>query len=80
MRESISSEVKRPGFVANHSRTHSAEVKNFGALSPLPHTSSCRGACLIKHRHNLNFTFTRKRKEHLEDVNVEGKVLIYLYN
>jgi hypothetical protein len=32
--------VKRPGPEADHSPPSSAEVKNGGAISPLPHTSS----------------------------------------
>jgi hypothetical protein len=36
----ISPAVKRPGLDANHSLPSSAEVKNSGAISPLPHLSS----------------------------------------
>jgi hypothetical protein len=36
--------VKRQGRDADHSPPSSAEVKNGGALTPLPHTSSGRGA------------------------------------
>jgi hypothetical protein len=37
-------EEKRQGPEADHSPTSSAEVKNCGAIHPLPHTSSWRGA------------------------------------
>jgi hypothetical protein len=37
----------------NHSSPSSAEVKNCGAIPPLPHMSSWRGAWLIKHRDNF---------------------------
>jgi hypothetical protein len=33
----------------------SAEVKNSGAVSPLPHMPSLRRAELIKHRENFTF-------------------------
>jgi hypothetical protein len=36
--------VKRPGREADHSSPSSAEVKNDGAIRPLPHTSSRRDA------------------------------------
>jgi hypothetical protein len=36
--------LKRPGLEADHSPPSSADVKNSGAVSPLPHTSSWRGA------------------------------------
>jgi hypothetical protein len=36
----ISPGVKRPGREADHSPPSSAEVKNSGATSPLPHTPS----------------------------------------
>jgi hypothetical protein len=36
--------VKRPGREADHSPPSSAEVKNGGAMPPLPYTSSWRGA------------------------------------
>jgi hypothetical protein len=38
---SLSSRVKRPGSEAYHSPPSSAEIKNGGALPPLPHISSC---------------------------------------
>jgi hypothetical protein len=43
----VSQEVKRPGREADHAHPYSAEVKNCGAISPLPRTSSWRGAQLI---------------------------------
>jgi hypothetical protein len=36
--------VKRPGFEANHTPPSSVEMKNGGAIPPLPNTSSRRGA------------------------------------
>jgi hypothetical protein len=39
--------VKRPGRQADHSHLSSAEVKNDGAIPPLPHTSSCTGTTLL---------------------------------
>jgi hypothetical protein len=50
-------EVKLPDFEADHSPPSSAEVKNGGAILPLPYKSSWRGAELITHRDN--FTFLR---------------------
>jgi hypothetical protein len=47
--------VKRPGREANHSPPSSAEVKYCGTAPPLPNTSSCRGAQLIKHRVKCTF-------------------------
>jgi hypothetical protein len=44
----------RPGREADHSPASSAEVKNGGAIPPLLHMSSLRGASLIKHR-GFNF-------------------------
>jgi 2-oxoglutarate dehydrogenase complex dehydrogenase (E1) component-like enzyme len=38
----------------------SAEVKNNGAIVPLPHTSSWHNAYWIKHRTTLPFTFNQK--------------------
>jgi hypothetical protein len=40
----ISPGVKRPGSEADHSSPSSAEVKNGGAIPPLPHMSSWHGA------------------------------------
>jgi hypothetical protein len=39
--------VKRPGHEDDHSPPFAAEVKNGGAIYPLPHTSSRRGALII---------------------------------
>jgi hypothetical protein len=36
--------IKRPGHDADHSPASNAEVKNGGAIPPLPHTSSWRDA------------------------------------
>jgi hypothetical protein len=36
----LSPEVKRPGREADHAPPHSGEVKNCGAIPPLPHISS----------------------------------------
>jgi hypothetical protein len=44
----------------DHSSPSVAEAKNGGAISPVPHTSSRRGAQLIKTRDN--FTFTNRFK------------------
>jgi hypothetical protein len=49
----LSVRVKWPGHEADRSPPSSAEVKNSGAISPLPHTSLLRGAYLIKHRDNF---------------------------
>jgi hypothetical protein len=40
----ISPAVKRPEREADHSSPFNAEVKNGGAIAPLPHISSWRGA------------------------------------
>jgi hypothetical protein len=42
--EAISPRVKRPGREAHHSPRPSAEVKNSGAIHPLPHVSSLHSA------------------------------------
>jgi hypothetical protein len=47
--------VKRPGCKANHLPPSSVDVKNGGAIPPLPHASSWRGASLIKRRDNFPF-------------------------
>jgi hypothetical protein len=52
-------EVKQPAREADHSPPSSAEVKNDGAIPPLPHTSSWRGASLIKHRDNFKFVLNK---------------------
>jgi hypothetical protein len=46
--------LKRPGCEVDHSPS-SVEVKNGGCIPPLPHTSSWRGAKLIKHRDDFTF-------------------------
>jgi hypothetical protein len=55
----ISPEVKRPGREAGHLPPSNAEVKNGGAIPPLPDMSSWRGAYLIKHRDNFTFYIIR---------------------
>jgi hypothetical protein len=49
----LSSELKRPGRETNHSPPSSGEVKNGGAVPPLRHMSSWRGAQLIEQRDSL---------------------------
>jgi hypothetical protein len=47
---------------ADHSSRSSTEVKNDGAIPPLPHKSSRRGAQLFKHRENFNLlTFNKQQ-------------------
>jgi hypothetical protein len=46
----VSLGVNLPGRKTDRSSPSSAKVKNFGAIPPLPHTSSCRYAKLIKNR------------------------------
>jgi hypothetical protein len=46
---------KTLGLEANHSPPFSAKVKHGGAITSLPHTSSLRGAQLIKHGDNFTF-------------------------
>jgi hypothetical protein len=48
--------VKRVVREVDHSSPSNAEVKNSGAITPFPHTSSWRGASLIKPRYNFTFT------------------------
>jgi hypothetical protein len=45
--------VKLERREAEHSTTLSTEVKNIGAIPPLPHTFSWHGAWLIKHLNNF---------------------------
>jgi hypothetical protein len=40
--EALSPGLMWPGYEADHSPPSSAEVKNIGAIPPLPHTSSWR--------------------------------------
>jgi hypothetical protein len=42
---------------ANHSPPSDAEVKNGGAIPPLPHMFAWRGAKLITHRNNFIYIF-----------------------
>jgi hypothetical protein len=42
--------IKRPGSEGNHTRPSSAEVKNGGAIPPLPHYVFM-ASCLIKYTH-----------------------------
>jgi hypothetical protein len=51
----LSPGVKRQGSVADHSPPSSAEVKNGGAIPPLPHMSSWHIPYLIKQRENFIF-------------------------
>jgi hypothetical protein len=46
----LSSGVKRPGHEAGHSPPTSAEIKKMWIYTSLPHTSSWRGAELVKHK------------------------------
>jgi hypothetical protein len=48
--------VKRPGREVDHSLPCNAEVKNDGAIPPLPHKSSWRGAKL-KYNFTIYLTF-----------------------
>jgi hypothetical protein len=54
----LSLAVKRQRREADHSPPPSAEVKNGGAILPLPHSFSWRSAWLIKRRDNFTFTFS----------------------
>jgi hypothetical protein len=47
--------VKRPGREANRLPSSSAEVKNGGAVPPVPNMSPWHNAKLIKHKDNLPF-------------------------
>jgi hypothetical protein len=49
----ISLGIMRPGREADHSPPSNAEMKNGGAIPPLPHTYSWRDASFIKHRDNF---------------------------
>jgi hypothetical protein len=50
----LSPAIMRPGCEADHSPRSSAEVKNGGAIPPLPHACSWLGASLMKPRDNFN--------------------------
>jgi hypothetical protein len=52
-----------PEREADHSLPSNAEVKNDGVIPLLPHTSSWRGAYLIKSRDNFTFTFAENTVE-----------------
>jgi hypothetical protein len=43
---------------ADHSPTSSAVVKNEGSITPLPYTSSWRGAELVKNRETSHLTLS----------------------
>jgi hypothetical protein len=57
----LSMGVKWPGREADHSPPSSAEVKNGGAIPPLPHKSSWHSVLLIKHREKLTFYVCQSR-------------------
>jgi hypothetical protein len=57
-RGDMSPRIKRPGREVDHSPPSIAETNNGGAIYPLSHTSSWRGAQLIKHRNNFIFYHT----------------------
>jgi hypothetical protein len=57
VRGALSPMVKRPGREADQSPPSTAEVKNGGAISPLPHTPSWHIAYLIKHKDKFTFHF-----------------------
>jgi hypothetical protein len=42
--DTLSLGIKRPGCEADHLPLSSAEVENVGAVAPLPHATSYRGA------------------------------------
>jgi hypothetical protein len=44
---------------ADHSPPSSAKAKNGGTMPPVPHTSSKRGAVLIKHRDNFTLNLNK---------------------
>jgi hypothetical protein len=47
--------AKRPRYEADQSPPYTFEIKNGGAITPLPHTSSWCGALLVKPGTNLFF-------------------------
>jgi hypothetical protein len=51
----LSVKVKRPGREADHSPSSSAELKNGGAIPPLPYKSSWHSTSLIKYRDKFTF-------------------------
>jgi hypothetical protein len=54
----LSKGVNRPGSKTDYSPPSSAEIHNGGAITPLHHTSSWRGAELIKHRDNFTLPYS----------------------
>jgi hypothetical protein len=56
-RRPLSPGGKRLGHEAGHSNLSDDEIKNGGAIPPLPHTSSRHDAKLIKYRDNFTITF-----------------------
>jgi hypothetical protein len=55
--------VQEQGPEADNSPLVHAPVKNGGAITALPHTSSWRGVQLIKHRHEFTFLCFMKQKK-----------------
>jgi hypothetical protein len=53
----LSPGIKRLGQEAGHSHPSDDEIKNGGAIPPLPHTSSRHDAKFIKHKDNFTITF-----------------------
>jgi hypothetical protein len=53
----LSLRLKRLGREADHLPPSSAEVKIGGAIPPLSHPSSWRGAYFIKHKNNVTFLY-----------------------
>jgi hypothetical protein len=81
----LSSALKLPGREKDHSPPFSAEVKNGGAIHPLSHMFSWRGASLINHRDNFAFFVTTLiYAEHhqlsLRDVSWHHAATVSLYN
>jgi hypothetical protein len=69
--------IKRPGRKADHSPPSSAEVKNGGAIPPLPHMSSWHSVWLIKHRDNFTFYIRRAGSEAWNTIiNFKGEALL----
>jgi hypothetical protein len=52
----LSQGAKQQVREADYSPPYTAEEKNGGAIYPLPHTSSWRGASLIKQKDNFIFS------------------------
>jgi hypothetical protein len=49
--------AKRAGREAGHSPSSSAEIRNGGAISPLPYTSSRLSTLSLEHKDNFNLMF-----------------------